>query len=74
MDHSPDSWKPIIDKDTDGEGSTPVQIDASRPGTFGARSLTRRIAREIFLASAPTLGTDHKVVEHPRVWLGARRS
>lgn len=66
----PDSWKPIIDKDIDGEGSTPVQIDASRPGTFGARSLTRRIAREIFLASAPTLGTDHKGVERPRVWLG----
>ncbi|OZB80215.1 MAG: AAA family ATPase, partial [Microbacterium sp. 14-71-5] len=66
----PDLWKPIIDKDIDGEGSTPVQIDASRPGTFGARALTRRIARSIFLASAPTLGTDHKGVERPRLWLG----
>ncbi|HZL06349.1 MAG TPA: DUF499 domain-containing protein, partial [Coriobacteriia bacterium] len=65
----PDLWKPIIDRDIDGEGSKPVQIDASRP-TFGARSLTRRIARTIFLGSAATLGTDHKGVERPRVWLG----
>ncbi len=65
----PDVWKPIIDTDIDGEGSTPVAIDASR-STFGARSLTRRIARTIFLGSAATLGTDHKGVERPRVWLG----
>jgi alkylhydroperoxidase/carboxymuconolactone decarboxylase family protein YurZ len=65
----PDLWKPIIDRDIDGQGSTPVQIDLSRP-TFGARSLTQRIARTIFLGSAATLGTDHKGVERPRVWLG----
>lgn len=64
-----DSWKPIIDKDIDGEGSTPVAIDASRP-TFGARSLTRRIARTIFLGSAATLGTEHRGIERPRIWLG----
>ncbi len=65
----PDSWRPIIDKDIDGEGATPVLIDAGRPA-FGARSLTRRIARTIFLESAATLGTDHKGVERPRLWLG----
>ena len=65
----PDLWKPIIDRDIDGQGSTPVQIDSSRP-TFGARSLTQRIARTIFLGSAATLGTDHKGLERPRVWLG----
>lgn len=65
----PDLWKPIIDRDIDGEGSTPVQIDGSR-STFGARSLTRRIARTIFVGSAATLGTEHKGVERPRVWLG----
>jgi len=65
----PDLWKPIIDRDIDGQGSTPVQIDSTRP-TFGARSLTRRIARTIFLGSAATLGTDHKGLERPRLWLG----
>jgi len=65
----PDLWKPIIDRDIDGEGSTPVSIDGSR-AAFGARALTRRIARTIFLGSAATLGTDHKGIERPRLWLG----
>lgn len=64
-----DAWKPTIDKDVDGEGSTPVVIDSSRP-IFATRSLTRRIARTVFLGSAPTLGTAHKGVERPRLWLG----
>jgi predicted AAA+ superfamily ATPase len=65
----PDAWKPIVDADIDGEGSTPVKIDAERP-TFGQRSLTRRIARSIFVGSAPTLQTAHKGVERQHVWLG----
>lgn len=65
----PDNWKPIVDTDIDGDGSTPVAIDQERP-SFGSRSLTRRIARAAFIASAPTLGTAHKGVEKPRLWLG----
>lgn len=65
----PDLWKPIIDADIDGEGSTPVRIDGSRPA-FGQRSLTRRIARAIFIGSAATLATAHKGLERPRLWLG----
>lgn len=65
----PDQWKPIIDADIDGEGSTPVRIDRERP-TFGKRSLTRRVARTIFMGSAATLHTAHKGVERQHVWLG----
>jgi predicted AAA+ superfamily ATPase len=65
----PDAWKPIVDADIDGEGSTPAKIDADRP-TFGGRSLTRRIARTIFVGAAPTLHTAHKGVERQHVWLG----
>ena len=65
----PDTWNSVVDNDVDGEGSTPVRIDDERP-TFGARALTRRIARTIFLASAPTRGTAHRGAEKPRVWLG----
>lgn len=64
-----DSWKPIIDADVDGAGSSPVAVDASR-SAFGQRALTRRIARTIFLASAPTLRSAHKGVEQQRIWLG----
>jgi len=65
----PDAWQPIIDADIDGEGSTPAKVDAERP-TFGARSLTRRISRTLFLGSAPTLHTAHKGIERQNVWLG----
>lgn len=64
-----DSWKPIIDKDVDGAQSTPAAIDASRP-TFQQRALTRRIARTIFVGSAPTLRSGHKGVDQQRIWLG----
>jgi len=65
----PDQWKPIIDADIDGEDSTPIRIDADRP-TFGQRAVTRRIARSIFVGSAPTLATAHKGIERQKVWLG----
>lgn len=66
----PDSWKPIIDTDIDGTESTPVRIDAERP-LFGSRAITRRLARAIFIGSAPTLRSAHRGIEKQRVWLGA---
>lgn len=65
----PDSWKPIVDADIDGQGSTPVQIDQERP-LFGQRALTRRLARTIFVGAAPTLKSSHIGAEKPRIWLG----
>lgn len=65
----PDSWKPIIDADIDGSGSTPVQIDSERV-LFGQRALTRRLARTIFVGAAPTLKSSHIGAEKPRIWLG----
>ena len=65
----PDSWKPIIDTDIDGAGSSPVRVDTARP-TLGARAVTQRLARSIFIGSAPTLHSAHRGVERQRVWLG----
>jgi predicted AAA+ superfamily ATPase len=65
----PDSWKPIVDADIDGSGSTPVHIDSERP-LFGQRALTRRLARTIFVGAAPTLKSSHIGAEKPRIWLG----
>ncbi|HET9898249.1 MAG TPA: DUF499 domain-containing protein [Streptosporangiaceae bacterium] len=64
-----DDFKPVIDADIDGDGSTPAMIDASRT-THGQRKVTRRIARAIFLGSAATLKAAHKGIERPSVWLG----
>lgn len=66
----PDSWKPIVDADVDGDASTPAAIDADRP-VLGQRAVTRRLARTMFIGSAPTVGTAHQGIERPRVWLGA---
>jgi len=65
----PDSWKPIIDADIDGPGSTPAQIDSERP-LFGQRAITRRLARTIFVGAVPTLKSNHVGAEKPRIWLG----
>lgn len=64
-----DQWKPIIDADVDGLTATPTRIDASRPA-FQERLLARRLARTIFLGSAPTLRSSHKGLERQHVALG----
>jgi hypothetical protein len=64
-----DRFKPVISTDIDGSGSTPARIDASRPA-YGQRRITRRIARAIFLGSAPTLMAAHKGIEQQNIWLG----
>ena len=69
VQYLPDAWKPIVDTDIDGAGSTPHRVDASR-ATLGSRAVTRRIARTIFVGSAPTLGSAHRGIERQRIWLG----
>ena len=64
-----DSWKPILDKDVDGPQAVPAAIDATRPA-FHQRALTQRIARTIFLGSAPTIKSGHKGIDQQRIWLG----
>lgn len=65
-----DSWKAIVDADVDGPNSEPAKIDTEKP-LFGARSVTKRLARTVFVGAAPTIGTAHKGLEAQRVFLGA---
>jgi predicted AAA+ superfamily ATPase len=64
-----DNFKPVIDADIDGSSATPALIDGSRPA-LGQRRITRRIARSIFLGSAPTLKAAHRGIEQQHIWLG----
>jgi predicted AAA+ superfamily ATPase len=66
-----DAWKPIIDADIDGEGSLPLQLDRRFAGTLGKFAATRRVARTIFLGSAPTLRSANEGIDAPRVRLGS---
>ncbi len=64
-----DNWAPIIEKDVDGPGSLPLRIDAEQPN-LGKLSATRRVARTIYLGSAPTAAAAHRGLEDRRVKLG----
>jgi len=64
-----DSWKPIIDSDIDGPNATAAVIDNSR-ASLGARHVTRRIARTVFMGAAPRSKSAHKGLDKQLVWLG----
>ncbi len=64
-----DNWVPIIEKDVDGPNSLPLRIDAEQPN-LGKLSATRRVARAIYLGSAPTAAAAHRGLEDRRVKLG----
>jgi predicted AAA+ superfamily ATPase len=64
-----DNWTPIIEKDVDGPSSLPLRIDAEVPN-LGKVSATRRVARTIYLGSAPTAAAAHRGLEDRRVKLG----
>jgi predicted AAA+ superfamily ATPase len=64
-----DNWVPIIEKDVDGPNSLPTRIDADVPN-LGKLSATRRVARTIYLGSAPTATAAHRGLEDRRVKLG----
>lgn len=62
-----DHWKPIVDKDVDGSGSVSVALDAEVPA-LGKNQAARRVARAVFLGSAPTAtrrGDDGLIVDNP---------
>ncbi|MBT1165581.1 Swt1 family HEPN domain-containing protein [Bifidobacterium simiarum] len=65
----PDSWKAIIDTDVSGPQSTAAQIDNDRPA-LGQRVLTQRIARAVFMGSAPRAGLPNRGIGVQSVWLG----
>jgi hypothetical protein len=64
-----DNWAPIIEKDVDGPNSLPLKIDAEQPN-LGKLHATRRVARTIYLGSAPTAEAAHRGIEDRRVKLG----
>ena len=64
-----DNWVPIIEKDVDGPNSLPLRIDGEVPN-LGKMSATRRVARTIYLGSAPTAAAAHRGLEDRRVKLG----
>jgi predicted AAA+ superfamily ATPase len=65
----PDQWKPIIEKDVDGPQSLPQSIDGEVP-SLGKFSACRRVARTIYMGSAPISSAANRGLEDRRVKLG----
>ncbi|MCL6609753.1 MAG: DUF499 domain-containing protein [Geminicoccaceae bacterium] len=65
----PEVWKPIVDRDVDGPDALPLRFDKELPN-LGQYAATRRVARTVFLGSAPHQGVAHRGIEHRRIRLG----
>jgi len=65
----PDNWDPIIEVDVDGPNSLPARLDSEQPN-LGRFSACRRVARTIFLGSAPTYKAANRGLEDRRIKLG----
>jgi len=64
-----DNWVPVIEKDVDGPSSLPLRLDSEVPN-LGKFSACRRVARAIYMGSAPTTAAAHRGIEDRRVKLG----
>jgi predicted AAA+ superfamily ATPase len=64
-----DNWVPTIEKDVDGPNSLPLRLDGEIPN-LGKFSACRRVARTIYLGSAPTMAAAHLGLEDRQVKLG----
>lgn len=63
------NWQAIIAGDVDGPTSTPYKIDQSAPN-LNRYSATRRVARTIFMATAPVHQQDNKGLDDRQINLG----
>lgn len=64
-----DPWVPVIEKDVDGPNSLPLRLDKENPN-LGRYSATRRVARTLYLGSAPTFRMTNKGIEDRQIKLG----
>lgn len=64
-----DNWTPVIERDVDGPNSLPLRIDGEVPN-LGKLHACRRVARTVYLGSAPIQKAAHLGIEDRRIKLG----
>ena len=64
-----DNWTPVIETDVDGPGSLPLRLDEELPN-LGKSMACRRVARAVYLGSAPSADAAHRGLEDRRIKLG----
>jgi hypothetical protein len=65
----PPTWSPVIEKDIDGSHSLPLRIDRENP-MLGRYSACRRVARTLYLGSAPMQDAANKGLDDRQVKFG----
>ena len=65
----PANWAPVIERDVDGPGSRPVRLDGEI-AILGRHNASRRVARTVFLGSAPTQKAANQGIDDRLVKLG----
>jgi uncharacterized protein len=63
------TWQAIIAGDVDGDSSTPFKIDQAAPN-LNRYSATRRVARTIFMGTAPAHGQENRGLDDKQINLG----
>lgn len=69
MRYLDDSWRPVIEQDVDGAHSLPLHMDRENQ-VLGRYSACRRVARTLYMGSAPLLEAANKGLDDRRVKLG----
>jgi uncharacterized protein len=66
LDHN---WSAVLAKDVDGATSVPLTVDQEVPA-LGRYSATRRVARTVWMGSAPTFQAKNPGIDDRRIKLG----
>jgi predicted AAA+ superfamily ATPase len=69
MRYLDDPWRPVIEADIDGPHAVPLRMDQENPALM-RYSASRRVARTIFIGSAPKLEAATKGIDDSRIKLG----
>jgi len=64
-----DNWRPVMEKDVDGPEALPLKIDREVP-TLGRNSAARRVARTIYMGSAPLAKAKNPGIDDRSIRLG----
>ena len=64
-----DNWTSIIEQDVDGDNSVPYNIDVEN-SNLQKRSATKRVARAVFLGTAPTEDSKNSGLDSRQINLG----
>ncbi|MDR6226166.1 Swt1 family HEPN domain-containing protein [Desmospora profundinema] len=64
-----DPWRPVIERDVDGVGSLPLSLERGNPN-LARYSAARRVARTIYMGSAPHERANNRGIEEKTIKLG----